>query len=497
MGASSDKEKSRDELIKEYKSKQFFNAYLSIKNILFKKIYPKNQIPNKEVYLIGTNSLQNFIKILENNKIFEGFHELKIKNQNLNIEKEEKLKEAFKDYSLKKDIPKIYSNYPDCKEIFEKQKNNEFIIVDADFIRNFKISDAKFKYVNIIEIEKDNLITIKFPITKKIIIAKEKDNKAGFFEFTKLEENKENENINGAEEVLISEDGENEKEEKRFESMMKGICYCLINIELFKNYFYRIGDKIKKDNDSIYNIFFEMIQQNNVNNEYFSNLINVIKKDTLLNIINIIYDKLRKEEFKLENSDVNIQEMFYFKITNPKYKCQNCGKITQKDSLCNSIEFPLKTILNLKKGKNQLNIFDCFDFWSNYSCPNCKQQINNFYNRMELNNEILTIILDRGYNFGDDVAFNLDYDINLDKYIGENSKNGYKYKFELKGFLCYYRDKNEFYSFIKNDDNWDCFNGTDVKQFNNNDKESLGLPVLLLYKVEKEEQNIINISDFN
>ena len=494
MGASSDKEKSRDELIKEYKSKQFFNAYLSIKNILFKKIYPKNQIPNKEVYLIGTNSLQNFIKILENNKIFEGFHELKIKNQNLNIEKEEKLKEAFKDYSLKKDIPKIYSNYPDCKEIFEKQKNNEFIIVDADFIRNFKISDAKFKYVNIIEIEKDNLIIIKFPITKKIIIAKEKDSKAGLFEFIELEENKENENINGAEEVLISEDGENEKEEKRFESMMKSICYCLINIDSFKNYFYRIGDKIKKDNDSIYNIFFEMIQQNNVNNEYFSNLINVIKKDTLLNIINIIYDKLRKEEIKLENSDENIKEMFYFEITNAIYNCQKCGMLSQKDPLSKSIEFPLKAILNFKKGKNQLNIFDCFDFWSNYSCPNCKIQINNFY-RMEPNNEILTIILDRGNNFKDDVIFNLDYDINLDKYIGENSKN--KYKFELKGFLCYYPDKKEFHSFIKNDNNWDYFNGTNVNQFNKNDKESLGLPVLLVYKIEKKEQNIINISDFN
>ena len=495
MGCSGVNVKSEGELIKEYKSKQFFNAYLSIENVLFKKIYPENYKSNEKVYLISTKSILNFIKILNDNNIFEDFHDRFLENKNLNIEKEKKLKEEFKNFSLRQVIPIIYSNYPDCKEIFEKQENNEFIIVDGDFIRNFKISDTKFKYVNIvniIKIEEYYLITIKFPITEELIIAKEKVDKAGFFEFIELEENIENNENNNEEpkEELIIEDGENEEEEKRFESMMKSICYCLINIDSLKNYFYRIEFKIKEDNNPIHKIFCEMKQQNN-DNEYFSNLISnlikIINKDTLINIINNVYNKLHEEELVLENSD--IKEMFYFKITNAESKCQNCDMIiSQNNFFYKSIEFSLKAILNFKKGKNQLNILDCFDFWSNYSCPNCKIQINNFY-RMEPNNEILTIILDRGDNFEDDIDFHLDYDINLDKYIGENSKIKCEYKFELKGFLCYYPDKKEFYSFIKNANNWDCFNGANINQFNNNDKENLGLPVLLLYKIEKKKYN--------
>ena len=495
MGLSSHKAKKGDELVKEYKSKQFFNAYLSIKNILYKNIYPEKDISNKEVYLINTSSIINFIKKLIDKKIFEDFQ----KNQEIEInEKEVELKEDFQNFDLKEVNPKINSYYPDCKEILETQEENEFIIVDKYFIRNFKIKDAEYKYVNIINISKINnnyCIKIKFPIFDKVIIAEEKQNNPGFFEFTELEGNKENEIK--IKEILISEDRENEEEKKKFESMIKSICYCLINIKSFKNYFFRIGFKIKEDNNSFHKIFFDMIQQNNVNNECFSNLIKNINKDTLVNIINNIYNKLHEEELVLENSEVKIKEMFYFTITNPLYNCQNCGMISQKGALCKSIEFPLKAVLNFKNGNKQLNIFDCFDFWSNYPCQNCKIQIKNF-SRMELNNEILTIILNRGNNFEDDIEFNLDYDINLDQYLEENCKNKYNYKFELKGFLSYYPDKKEFHSFYKNinGNNWCLFNGSNINQFNNiNDKNCLGFPVLLFYKIEKTEKSKINISN--
>ena len=522
MGFSSPKPKSSEELIDEYKMDQFFNAYSSIKNIL-KKLYNQEEMPDKNVYLIGKNSIKIFIDKLKEHKIFENIHNiLESDKNNEKNSNEEELKKSFKKFSLTSVAPKIYSNYQDCEKIFNdktKKSDNEFIIVDEDFITNFKISDAKFKSVNIVEIkEKD--IKIKFPITEKVIIAQEKKDNPGFFEFIKLEDN--NENKIESRKELIRKDEENEKEKKR-ESMIKNICYCLINIDSLKKYFLINGDKVNNDNNKICKIFLEMINTNTNDELDCSKLIDIIKKeskpDNLKNVIEFIYNNLHEELVlsdlrekgnPIMNNNVNpqnfskkeskISEIFYFHKVDT-YICKKCkNKIREIPYINNHIEFLLKNVFNFKNEKKPLNIFDCFDYFDclnnndnnvNSRCLKCSNTNINKFQKIEPKNEILTIILDRGNNFQCNITFNLDYNksLNLDNYLKENSKN--QFEFELIIFTSYYPDENKFCSFYKNNvDNWYCFNGENINQYNN---ENLGIPVLLIYKKKQKEINKIDI----
>ena len=247
--------KDIETLKKEYNSKQFFNAYLNIKNVLINDIYDTHdeKMPSKEFYLIKTGSINKFITILD--QIFDFLEEEK--KDELNNE-EERIKKEFEDFILKEETAIIYSDYKLCEKIFKDKKNtsgNNFIIVDKNFIRNFEIRNANFMNVNM-KIKKDNnecSIEIKFPASQKIIYAREKKDEKGFFEFYKSEEKTDNSNNN-----LKSED--NEKEEERFKPMIKSICYCLINIGSLKSNFFLNGDDINKGIGKICKIFFGMIE---------------------------------------------------------------------------------------------------------------------------------------------------------------------------------------------------------------------------------------------
>ena len=530
---SKPKEKTPEELIREYKSVQLFNAYSSIKNVL-RKIYNEEDMSNKKVYLIGAYSISKFIEILKDNKIFENIHEILELKKNEKNSNEEKLKESFKDFDFKNVNPEIYSYYPDCEKIFNDGNDvkNEFVIVDGVFTRNFLISDAEYKYVyieQISKIEDEYIIKIKFPITQSIIIAREKEDKVGLFKFIKLEEKKENEIKDEAESKNEEEKNENEKEhkkekenekEKEIESMIKSICFCLINIDSLKKYFLINGNKVNNDNNKICEIFFEMINANDKLD--CSRLIDIIKESKLGNIkeiIPFIYNNLHKELVLNDlrekgnhniNNNLNpqnlakikskISEIFYIYLVNI-FKCSNCQNIIKENtSIYKYFEFNLKEILAFKKDKKELNIFDCFDCLNinktvNYLCLKCSNRnINSFY-KIEPKNEILTIILDRGINFQDNITFNLDYNknINLDYYLKDSSET--KFEFELINFSSYYPDENKFYSFFKNTDgNWYFFNGEKINQCNN---ESFGIPVLLFYKKKEKEINSFKIIEFD
>ena len=486
MGASCsivsviDEKERRIQLTKYYNSLQYFEVYLSIKNILINDIYNQKDISKKEVYLIEKKSIQLFIDKLNNafNFLQEGYEE-ELKNV------EEKIKEEFENYEH--ETPTFYSYYQQCEDKMkenirnENQDKNDFVIADEIFIRNFEFKGAKFMSVNIINIQyKDNenyCINILFPASQKKINAREKKDKKGFFEFYEPKEKVEDKNKSNN--ILINEEDKNDREKERFKLMIKSICRCLISLGSFKNFFLVDGNKINKDTNKICKIFFDMIQENNRNDQLdCSKLIKDFPLANLYeakkNIIEFIYTEIHKELINNNSSNNNnmiikskksqISKIFFFQL-GTAYRCQNCGEFSQ-DCVYSNIEFSLKNVFNYKKGPNGLNIFDCLDYVINI-CQKCSMKNNSFY-KINPTSEILTFILNRGNDFKDNIQFTIDEKINLDKYFEEDNKD--KYEFELIEYSSYYSDKNIFYTYYKNENennNWYYYDGTSSKYFFN------------------------------
>ena len=116
----------------------------------FKKIaiYFKNNNEFKsDVFLIDVNSIKEFMENIKNSNVLD---ELKDNN----IEKKEsynKLKKNFCNYRLERNI-KIFSDYEECLKIAENKeenKNNQFIIVEEEFLKNMNVNYNESLKVNI------------------------------------------------------------------------------------------------------------------------------------------------------------------------------------------------------------------------------------------------------------------------------------------------------------------------------------------------------------
>ena len=157
---------------KEDKSKDnpYFKAYLNLKSIT---LNIKNKKINKiRAFLIATKTIPNFTELIKDSKVLESSDE--------NISKcENTLKKSLKQYKLEKRI-KIINNYKECKNLIEKEKENEFIIVSDCFLKEMKIDSKDKDEVNIIlnDVEK---MEIEFPVSKKRLSFKEKS--IGFYKF--------------------------------------------------------------------------------------------------------------------------------------------------------------------------------------------------------------------------------------------------------------------------------------------------------------------------
>ena len=139
---------------------ELFSAYKSFENII-NYIKNFNKLENEHVYLISTKTIPNFISII---KKYYG--------------NEKKLKKHFADYELERNI-KIYSNYLECINVAKNTDENEFIIVDKEFIDNMEIRDYNSV---ILEVDKDNS-KITFPVSQYQINFKQKGNELGIYEF--------------------------------------------------------------------------------------------------------------------------------------------------------------------------------------------------------------------------------------------------------------------------------------------------------------------------
>ena len=98
-----------------------------------------------KLYLISTESIPNYIKIINKFNLLE----------NKNKRKNESLKKIFEKYSLENNI-KILNDFNYCKDISQKkeEKQNEFIIVNENFFYiNDGIETEKYVYLRV---DKDN-----------------------------------------------------------------------------------------------------------------------------------------------------------------------------------------------------------------------------------------------------------------------------------------------------------------------------------------------------
>ena len=123
---------------------EFFEAYKSIKrihenihNIMRKNV---NEII-ENVYFIKTYTISNYLKILKDLDILKNIADIRKRSEVHELEKE--LKNDFKEYKLEEKIDYIKIGFEKYKEEFEKEyeeyQNEEFIIVDRDFLERMKI----------------------------------------------------------------------------------------------------------------------------------------------------------------------------------------------------------------------------------------------------------------------------------------------------------------------------------------------------------------------
>ena len=95
------------------KNKPFYDAYLSIKNVLYNIINDEETI--LEVFLINTDSIFNFIRCIKKSKVL---NELE-KENNESFESLNNLLNMFDDYDLENNI-EIYYDYEKCQNFLSK-----------------------------------------------------------------------------------------------------------------------------------------------------------------------------------------------------------------------------------------------------------------------------------------------------------------------------------------------------------------------------------------
>lgn len=160
----------------------YMKAYEIIKSNI--KLIQKKDTTISKGILINTSSIKNFIQFIKKSKVFEYL------NEDKELEKKEKdLKNSLRDYKLEKNID-IISNYKKCETMISsnKKENNEFIIVDKEFIKIMNVPNTVDKDMQV-EIDKKKMQII-FPTTEIIDF---KTKKIGFYNF--VGNNTENNNI--------------------------------------------------------------------------------------------------------------------------------------------------------------------------------------------------------------------------------------------------------------------------------------------------------------
>ena len=355
-----EEQRRKDVIIKEENKKAAFQGYLSIKDFFVDYIYGDKTVNNEQGidrYLISIKSIPHFSKLIAEMSAEKIDNLEQLKNE------EKKLKNKLLDYKIETNI-KIYNNYEESEKISKSQgADNEFIIVDEIFIKNFGLQDQESlnKFITIKKIVKERkLLTILFPDSKKEILAIEIENKQGYFKFMDAT-------------IIIPNEIDVVKELAQFNNellnLIESVFNCLFNVQSFKDLLLKQKQITMTKGKSLLEIILKIIKEKHYNE--YNDLIESYNSTKYLNIIDKIYD-LFHQEFKIINSGnrlpiINndnksvISEIFYFEniIT---FDCDYCHKKSQNEFKNNYIKFNLEEISDYYNSKNELNIMDCFDY---------------------------------------------------------------------------------------------------------------------------------------
>ena len=491
-----------DEIKKEENKKAAFQGYLSIKDFFVDYIYGDKTVNNEQGidrYLISIKSIPHFSKLIAEMSAEKIDNLEQLKNE------EKKLKNKLLDYKIENNI-KIYNNYEESEKISKDPKlkaDNEFIIVDNIFIKNFGLQDQESlnKFITIKKIDKERkLLTILFPDSKKEILAIEIENKQGYFKFMDAT-------------IIVPNEIDAVKELAQFNNelltLIESIFNCLFNVQSFKDLLLKQKQITMTKGKSLLEIILKIIKEKHY--DEYKYLIESYNSTKYLNIIDKIYDLFHQEFKIIQNdsygiNDINlrerinncgnrlpiiindnksvISEIFYF-INIITFDCDYCYKQSQNEFKNNYIKFNLEEINKYYNSINELNIIDCFDYLTRNQNENitCECMCNSTYSfyRIKSVQKILTIILDRGIDFNDGIKFKVDFDINLTKYF-VNSSN--QISFELIGLCTYNKNQKKYNSYYKNyvDNLLYYFDGTNDKKISEYDNSTSPLILFYMFK---------------
>ena len=165
--------------------------------------------------------------------------------------------------------------------------------------------------------------------------------------------------------------------------------------------------------------------------------------------------------------------------------------------MINHLLFNINEVISSDENQKYINIYDCFDFYTNTNnkksnnlmkCLKCNTETN-YKNekKFDLLPEVLTIIFDNSVDNSEiSKEFKVDYKIDLNKYLfnWKNKKNRNS-KYGLIGMISYEKDNKKIYSgYCKSKDNkWYFYKDADSKEISIDDIK--GIPYLLLYQESK------------
>ena len=165
-------------------------VYNAMKEIFLSLQYDKIELKKK--YLIQTKSIPQFIEIIENSKILDLIKEKKSDNDIINSKNYDDLKKNYYKYHNENNDIIFFDSYNDCEKLskIKDDPDNEFIIVNADFIKKITKKEIDLEGKNVkINIDKYNSkMEIYFPISQRIINFKEK--RTGIYQFLENNEGK-------------------------------------------------------------------------------------------------------------------------------------------------------------------------------------------------------------------------------------------------------------------------------------------------------------------
>ena len=331
------------EQIKSFETHKYCSLYQHILiDSDLKKILEKTP-----VYLISTDSIPNFIKIIEESNIFKYKNDSNIKTFEIY---ENNLKKSFEDYRLERKI-KIYNNYTLCKDLAggNNENMNEFIIVDEKFLK-------------IMSIEND--------LNDEVLIKWNKNRDRQIFLFKKAELNLDFESKrNGIYRFKLIDD-EYKKENKKNEDIS-------FDEDEGKNVI--IKEKLKDDKDK------DII--NNNKNNHISNFENKKDKSEHSNK-NEIYNNINqtfKANNQINNRDEKIDNQFYINKKN-----YNTKYIENKKNLINLNN----NIINMENNMNSNNNMNNNNHFNNEKKEKNVEEAKNIMNNYNMNGNINNNIID-------------------------------------------------------------------------------------------------------